>query len=240
MASYTSSPVPSSHTCTIIQLFDFFAPMSETERCSPPVVMAYTSGYETNRSDNGGAIYATSLGSSEAYAIPVYAEAVQPVPDNQSRPIFLNSVTVQRPPRLNIVVGDRGGFSENIVRVLALSRSLKCMTIVDAITVIIGAIFNLFWVLFIWGPIAGFYGVTRHRISFLYVYVIYWIIRIVIDLVSIVRGFWWHIISLLVDVYILRYLRLHIFILRSLTPDQLQLLQQYQSNQLARNNPYNV
>jgi hypothetical protein len=184
-------------------------------------------------------VYATEVEAqpsnySAGYAIPIYAESVQPVSHGSGRNTsnrnnnYLQSMMIQT-PRFHVAMIEHQ-IPENVATVYTFSRSLKCLTIIDTFTIIISAIFNLFWLFFLWGPLAGFYGVTKHQLYFVYCYAIYWVLRILFDLLYVLTGYWWHIVLLIIDLYILRYVRIHILALRSLTYDQLELLRQIQSN----------
>jgi hypothetical protein len=210
----------------------------------PVATSSYTSGNEPT------VVFATEVearpqgGSNNytaGYAIPIYAESVQPVSNNGGRNTsprssnYPQSITIQTPSFHVTMIEQQ--IPENVVTVYTFSRSLKCLTIIDTITIVISSIFNLFWLFFLWGPLAGFYGVTKHKLYFVYCYAIYWILRILFDLLYVLTGFWWHIVLLIIDLYILRYVRIHILALRSLTSDQLELLRQIQSNPSQGNGP---
>lgn len=191
-----------------------------------------------NNNNNSIQVYATPLSNNNRdFSIPIYAEAVQPLPNNQQRSVYGNTIFMTS-PQVTVVNTAQSNLNESLARIIALSRSLRCLTIVDLATLIILSIFQLYWIFFLWGPLAGYYGVTRHRLYFLYCYIIYWVIRVVIDVLLILNGDWWYIISLIIDTYILRYVRIYTLNLKSLTDDQLELLRQFQRehNELYRLN----
>lgn len=219
--------------------------MSSSESETPSAVPIATTPY-SNFNNEPTVVYATEVEGgqtnannySAGYAIPIYAESVQPVSNGNGRSNssynrnnnnnYLQSIMIQT-PRFHVAMIEQH-IPENVATVYTLSRSLKCLTIIDIFTVIISSIFNLFWLVFLWGPLAGLYGVTNHKLYFVYCYAVYWVLRILFDLLYILSGYWWHLVLLIIDLYILRYVRFHIMALKSLTYDQLELLRQIQSN----------
>mmetsp|Transcript_13461 Transcript_13461/g.20250 ORF Transcript_13461/g.20250 Transcript_13461/m.20250 type:complete len:203 (-) Transcript_13461:154-762(-) len=166
-------------------------------------------------------VVATPVESGEAnYGVPVYAQSV-----SASSP---NTAYAQAyPPRVNVVIAGNpgaGSLTESIIRTVSLSRSMRCLTTVDGIIVLLLSIFNIYWLFFLWGPVCGYIGATRFKLNFTYVYVAYWGLRLVFDLLYAALGYWWFIISLLIDIYILRYVWLYGTILKSLTEQELEYL----------------
>jgi hypothetical protein len=179
----------------------------------------------------------------EDYAIPVYAQSVQPISPNhpphsssstptaaQPATIYLNTISL---PRQRITVHlphDQMNLSENILSLYALSRTIKCLVIIDLLSIILSSIFNLFWLFFLWGPVTGYFGILKHHLYFVYCYVVYWILRILFDLLYILTGHWWYLLSLIVDLYILRYLRMYLRAYKRMSYEELEILRDLQSN----------
>ena len=216
---------------------------SENETPNTPSAVPIATTPYNNFNNEPTVVYATAVQGgqtnqnnySAGYAIPIYAESVQPVSNNNGRSSsynrnnnYLQSIMIQT-PRFHVAMIERH-IPENVATVYTLSRSLKCLTIIDIFTIIISSIFNLFWLFFLWGPLAGLYGVTKHQLYFVYCYAVYWVLRILFDLLYILSGYWWHLVLLIIDLYILRYVRFHIMALKSLTYDQLELLREIQNN----------
>ena len=98
-----------------------------------------------------------------------------------------------------------GDFDENIALVAALARSMKLLALFDAVLLLLLGIFSLIFLCGLWGPICGYYGAKHYKSSLAYVYAAYWILRTVIDILLVVYGYWWFLLSLCVDMYILSY-----------------------------------
>ena len=92
------------------------------------------------------------------------------------------------------------------------------------------------------GPICGYFGTSRFQIRLLYMYVLYWILRAVTDAaIVLIFGLWWFVISLLVDLYILRYIWQFCGLLKSLPIASLTALQNATDvNQTPQSLPVNM
>lgn len=116
-------------------------------------------------------------------------------------------------------------FDENMLMAAALARSMKCLAIFDLVLLCLLAIWNLFFLLGIWGPICGYYGAKLYKNHLVFVYAAYWAIRAVFDLAIVLNGSWWFILSLIIDIYIFSYVWTFARLLGTLTDAELNRLQ---------------
>ena len=175
-----------------------------------------------------------------AVAVPVYAQSNQTYdyssaygqPAN-AYPIY-NTGTYSGPqatayaeqpaPVIHIVT-----IPENLNQMLsayAMARNIKFLALIDGTFLIILSIFNVLWFLFIWGPIFGYVGSVRYSVTFVNVYICYYILRILGDLLLALLGYWWYFFALVLDMFILRYVWYFRRLLSPLSAEQInQLLQ---------------
>jgi hypothetical protein len=159
--------------------------------------------------------YATPVMNSQPYAIPIY---VQSTPQNT--PIY----GVDHPQSQYIIQTD-APFSE-LLQLKQLSRSMTFLAAIDAIIVVLLSIFSIIWLIFLWGPLCGYYGAKRFIPSFIYIYGLYWFIRLAFDMYAAILGYWWYIISVAIDLFILRYVLVFGNLLRHTSPETIALLRE--------------
>mmetsp|Transcript_28367 Transcript_28367/g.47947 ORF Transcript_28367/g.47947 Transcript_28367/m.47947 type:complete len:116 (+) Transcript_28367:1-348(+) len=102
---------------------------------------------------------------------------------------------------------------------------MRCLAMFDLVLLCLLAIWNLFFLLGIWGPICGYYGAKLFKNHLVFVYAAYWAIRAVFDLAIVLNGSWWFILSLIIDIYIFSYVWTFARLLGTLTDAELNRLQ---------------
>jgi cytoskeletal protein RodZ len=168
-------------------------------------------------------------------AVPVYADysgtyVVPPAQQQQAGGyIYGPGAPAQQPAMPSAATAYPTGFvgavymtdvSDHLVSTYNLARNIKFLALIDGTFLVILSIFNFFWFLFIWGPICGYYGSMKYRVSLVNVYLFYWVLRIIGDLILSVLGYWWYIIALILDIYIARYVWYLSRILRTLSSEE--------------------
>jgi hypothetical protein len=172
-------------------------------------------------------------------AIPVYAQSSQPYGyDNaygqptSAYPIYGGTYAgpqatayAEAPtPVIHIVT-----IPDNLNQMLsayAMARNIKFLALIDGTFLIILSIFNVLWFLFLWGPVCGYVGSVRYSLTFVNVYICYYILRVLGDLLLALLGYWWYFFALVLDIFILRYVWYFRRLLVPLSPEQInQLLQ---------------
>jgi hypothetical protein len=116
-------------------------------------------------------------------------------------------------------------FDEQMLMASALARSMKLLAIFDLVLLLLLSIFNLFYLLGIWGPICGYYGAKFFKNHLVFVYAAYWAIRTVFDFALVLSGYWWFILSLIIDMYIFSYVWTFARLLGTLSGGELNRLQ---------------
>jgi hypothetical protein len=172
-------------------------------------------------------VYAIQI--EENYRISISARSVQPIdipnsPHSPRTPSTTNIVFPESRITTHQNNENERTLLNNFMTVHNFTKTAKCLIIIDLISIILSSIFNLYWLFFLWGPICGYYGITKFRLYFAYCYGVYWILRILCDLLYILTGHWMHIVLILVDVYVLRYLRIYILALKTLSSRELEAL----------------
>mmetsp|Transcript_18676 Transcript_18676/g.31121 ORF Transcript_18676/g.31121 Transcript_18676/m.31121 type:complete len:227 (+) Transcript_18676:146-826(+) len=153
------------------------------------------------------------------YASPPSADPVRA----HALPRTLPPIVVDRTSMFQLP--DAFQYDERIVRVTAMQRSLKCLTMLDLCLIILMSIFQLQWAFLIWGPVCGYMGVNKLNLVLVYVYVSYWCFRALADaILAVLFGYWWFLISFLIDLYILRYVWQFCVALKAVPPDALTAL----------------
>lgn len=117
-------------------------------------------------------------------------------------------------------------IDERIIRLTNMSRSVKCLAVLDLFLLLFLAVFQFSWVFLVWGPVFGYFGTNRYKLRLVYVYLFYWGLRALTDaIIGVMLGYWWFIISFLVDLYILRYIWQFCVLLKSVPSASLLALQ---------------
>jgi hypothetical protein len=165
-------------------------------------------------------------------AVPVYADysGTYVVPPQQQAGGYMYGPSVpSQPAAPGAATAYPTGFvgavymtdvPDHVVTTYSLARNIKFLALIDGTFLVILAIFNFFWFLFIWGPICGYYGAVKYQANLVSVYLFYWVLRIIGDLILSVLGYWWYIIALILDIYIARYVWYLSRILRTLTSEE--------------------
>lgn len=160
------------------------------------------------------------------YATPV---VVTGLPNHDSSPY---AVTAQPynpsiPPRntSTAIIVTRHNLQDDVFYpTISLSRSMRCLACVDIIVLLLLSLFSVFWLVFIWGPICGYFGASKYKLNLMYIYAVYWGLRLLIDVILASLGLWWNIISLIVDLFIMRYVWAFAKRLKQHTPEELYRL----------------
>lgn len=158
-----------------------------------------------------------------AYAVPVNTPAI-------GIPVYVNSQP-QRSDMYGVNNDDymaayrvSAQLDVGILQARSLARSIGFLAAIDSIIIVLLGLFNYFWLFFLWGPLCGYYGAKRFIASYIYIYAFYWLLRVGIDLYAASFGYWWYIVSVIIDVFILRYVILFARLLRELTDDNIEIL----------------
>jgi hypothetical protein len=179
-------------------------------------ISVYAQPVSNNQSSSG---YATAIGyASPPTSLPSTSVQAQAIPQSQPSHQYGGINPALHPVAVH--------FDDRILRVMAMARSVKCLAVLDLCLILILAIFQFSWIFLIWGPISGYFGTNRYKLQFLYVYVGYWALRALTDaVIAVFVGYWWFLVSLLVDLYILRYIWQFCVVLKSIPPESLLALQ---------------
>jgi hypothetical protein len=106
----------------------------------------------------------------------------------------------------------------------SLSRSITFLSMLDGFFLCVLSIFNVFWLFFLFGPISGYFGATRFNINLIYIYLFYYCLRIIGDLILAVVGYWWYFFAVVLDLFIFRYVLRYAALLRLMTAEDILLL----------------
>ena len=119
-----------------------------------------------------------------------------------------------------------GAHEQRLLDTFSLGRGIRVLAMIDAIILLINAFFSLIFLIVFWGPVCGYLAGTRYNIQYGYAYAGYYVLRIIADIALISLGAWWFILSLIVDVIIIRYVLLYCQLLRRCSPADVQQLSQ--------------
>jgi hypothetical protein len=167
-----------------------------------------------------------------------------PLYDEENPPIAVTISPIQpgqqgyEPPVTAIPVGGNNGsvyavrnivlvdnITENIMRAISFARSVRFLSIVDGVCICILSFFYLFWLVFLVGPICGYLGATRFDKNYTNAYIVYWGFRLVFDALAVVYGSWLYLVSVALDIIIIRYVVMYVSSLKELSPQELTFIQ---------------
>ena len=115
-------------------------------------------------------------------------------------------------------------YDNDTIAMVALSRSMQCLAMVDLILLTILSFFNIFYLFGLWGPLCGYFGAKKYNPCLVYVWAGYWILHFLSDLILLLNGYWLFVISIGIDLYIFWYVSAFARALSALSPDELNQL----------------
>lgn len=163
------------------------------------------------------------LNDEENPPIAVTVSPIQPGQQGYEPPVVAIPVGASPYAVRNIVLIDN--ITENIMRAISFARSVKFLSIVDGVCICILSFFYLFWLVFLVGPICGYFGATRFDKNYTFAYIIYWGFRLVFDILAAVFGSWLYLVSVALDIVIIRYVVMYLTSLKALSPQELSFIQ---------------
>eukprot|EP01041_Mallomonas_annulata_P008807 gene8807-18230_t len=155
----------------------------------------------------------------QGYSEPVAAQNTRPVPDMGGIPM-VSATAIYGTAFIPLRTEDEmvGDSERHVLETFALSRAIIFLSVLDLVFLVIIAIFNPFWLLYIWGPICGYYGATRFDITFTYIFLLYYAFRLVGDLTFFIMGFWWMIVPIVLTIWIVSFIWTYATYLNRLSP----------------------
>jgi len=99
-----------------------------------------------------------------------------------------------------------GEGEQRLMNTYSLGRGIRILSIIDGCILLINTIvYGPLVLLFVWGPVAGFLSAKKYNPTLAIIYFVYYILRIIFDVVMLSLGSFWFIVSVVVDLMIARY-----------------------------------
>ena len=117
-------------------------------------------------------------------------------------------------------------LSENLVCAVTLSRSMKILSIVDAVCLCILSFFSIFWLIFLVGPLCGYLGAKRFDKNYTIAYTAFWGFRLVFDFLAALFLNWFFLLNFILDIIIIKYVWSYLQALRALSPQELAVIKE--------------
>mmetsp|Transcript_11182 Transcript_11182/g.41751 ORF Transcript_11182/g.41751 Transcript_11182/m.41751 type:complete len:145 (-) Transcript_11182:842-1276(-) len=121
-----------------------------------------------------------------------------------------------------VVLGEN---EQKLLDTYGLGRGMRLLSLLDAFLLILYVILNsVFFFALFWGPVCGFIGASKYRTGWIRAYVVYFVLRCLMDAVWVILGQFWFIISFFVNCWLLRYVVVFLRLLQSCTDAELDQL----------------
>ncbi|KAG5185636.1 hypothetical protein JKP88DRAFT_348212 [Tribonema minus] len=123
------------------------------------------------------------------------------------------------------------GDDERLMETYSLARSIKVLSMIDAILLTFNAVFfwgPLFFIVMLalaWGPACGYYSAKHYHIHSARGYLVYYVIKVLTDVGRLFVAGFWSIIPLAIDSYIGRCVYVYCKRLTEASPSELEGLQ---------------